>query len=58
MKIMIIYIKKILTFIIKKIKKKIKKKRLDLSKWIGRDYKILLTIFVTIFFLKEKAFQI
>ena len=50
MKIMIIYIKKILTFIIKK--------RLDLSKWIGRDYKILLTIFVTIFFLKEKAFQI
>ena len=53
MKIMIIYIKKILTFIINK-----KKKRLDLCKWIDRDYKILLTIFVTIFFLKEKAFQI
>ena len=53
MKIMIIYIKKILTFIIKK-----KKKRLDLSKWIGRDYKILLTIFFTIFLLKERAFQI
>ena len=52
MKIMIIYIKKILTFIKKK------KIRLDLSKWIDRDYKILLTIFVTIFFLKEKAFQI